>query len=128
MINFNSSIVAPFSIKEPTTIKSAPAAAIFFACDGRVIPPPTISGMSKISETCLTTEVDAWLTAPLPHSKKINLCQSIPRIDNFASYNYQWVFTNTIAWAKTFGVHQIEALAGIEAIEQFGEYFGACHH
>ena len=42
-----------------------------------------------------------------------------------SSYNYQWVFTNTVNWAKTFGVHDIEVLAGIEAIEQFGEYFGA---
>ena len=42
-----------------------------------------------------------------------------------SSYNYQWVFTNTVNWAKTFGVHDIEVLAGVEAIEQFGEYFGA---
>jgi len=42
-----------------------------------------------------------------------------------SGYNYQWVFTNTVNWSKTFGIHEVEVLAGIEAIEQFGEYFGA---
>ncbi len=42
------------------------------------------------------------------------------------NYNYQWVWTNTLNYSKTFNdVHVFNANIGIEAIEQFGEYFNA---
>lgn len=47
---------------------------------------------------------------------------------SFASnnYNYQWVWTNTLNYTKTFNeVHNFSANVGIEAIEEFGEFFNA---
>ena len=41
------------------------------------------------------------------------------------SWGYEWVFTNTLSWAKTFGDHEVSAYAGVEAIEGFAEFFGA---
>ena len=42
------------------------------------------------------------------------------------SWGYEWTFTNTLSWAKVINdVHDISALAGVEAIEGFSEYFGA---
>ena len=42
------------------------------------------------------------------------------------SYDYQWVWSNTLNYSKTFNtVHVINANIGIEAIEKFGEFFGA---
>jgi TonB-linked SusC/RagA family outer membrane protein len=41
-------------------------------------------------------------------------------------YSYQWVFSNTLNYNKTFGtVHNFNANIGIEAINEFGEFFGA---
>ncbi len=41
-------------------------------------------------------------------------------------YDYQWVWSNTLNYSKTFNnVHYFNANIGIEAIEQFGEFFGA---
>lgn len=41
-------------------------------------------------------------------------------------WEYQWTWTNTLSWEQTFNdVHQIKAYLGVEAIEGFGEYFGA---
>jgi TonB-linked SusC/RagA family outer membrane protein len=34
----------------------------------------------------------------------------------FSGYNFQWVFTNTAAYEKKFGVHSVKGLAGIEAL------------
>ena len=42
-----------------------------------------------------------------------------------SSWGYEWVFTNTLSWDKEFGAHEVSALAGVEAIERFTEYFGA---
>ena len=40
--------------------------------------------------------------------------------------SYQWNFTNTIAYKETFNdIHNVEALVGVEALEAFGEIFGA---
>lgn len=42
------------------------------------------------------------------------------------SYSYQWVWSNTLNFNKTFNsVHQVNANIGIEAIEAFGEFFDA---
>lgn len=42
------------------------------------------------------------------------------------SYDYQWVWTNTLNYSKTWNnVHQFNANIGIEAIEAFGEFFAA---
>jgi len=41
-------------------------------------------------------------------------------------YSYQWVWTNTISYTKTFNeVHAFDAYLGIESIKEFGEVFGA---
>ncbi|WP_158856660.1 SusC/RagA family TonB-linked outer membrane protein [Lunatibacter salilacus] len=41
-------------------------------------------------------------------------------------YSYQWVWTNTISYNKTFDdVHTVDAYLGVEAIKEFGEIFGA---
>jgi TonB-dependent starch-binding outer membrane protein SusC len=41
-------------------------------------------------------------------------------------YFYQWVWTNTLSYSKTFkGVHKVDAFVGTEAIRQYQEFFGA---
>jgi len=40
--------------------------------------------------------------------------------------SYQWNFTNTLSYSETFNdIHNVEALVGVEAVEAFGEEFGA---
>ncbi|EON77131.1 TonB-dependent receptor [Lunatimonas lonarensis] len=40
-------------------------------------------------------------------------------------YTYQWVWTNTVSYSKTFdNVHNFDAYVGLEAIKEFGEIFG----
>ena len=40
-------------------------------------------------------------------------------------YSYQWVWTNTLSYSKSFGVnHKVDAYIGMEAIREFGETFG----
>ena len=42
------------------------------------------------------------------------------------SWEYQWTWTNTLAWEQTYNeAHKIKAYVGVEAIEGFGEFFGA---
>lgn len=42
------------------------------------------------------------------------------------AYQYQWVWTNVLTYDKTFNdIHKVNAYVGVEAIEQFGEEFGA---
>jgi len=42
------------------------------------------------------------------------------------SYDYEWTWSNTVSYKKDFGTeHTFSALAGVEAIEGFGESFGA---
>jgi len=42
------------------------------------------------------------------------------------SWEYQWTWTNTFSWEKTINdIHKLKAYVGVEAIEGFGEYFGA---
>lgn len=41
-------------------------------------------------------------------------------------YSLQWVWTNTLSWTKTFNEsHKFDAYVGTEAIQEFGEIFGA---
>ncbi|SOD82450.1 SusC/RagA family TonB-linked outer membrane protein [Spirosoma fluviale] len=41
-------------------------------------------------------------------------------------YFYQWVWTNTLNYSKTFkNVHKVDAFVGTEAIRQYQEFFGA---
>lgn len=41
-------------------------------------------------------------------------------------YNYQWVWTNTLSYSRTFNtVHKIDAFVGTEAIRQYTEFFEA---
>lgn len=45
------------------------------------------------------------------------------------NYNYQWVWSNTLNYSRTFNdIHKFNANVGIEAIEQFGEFFGAARN
>lgn len=47
-------------------------------------------------------------------------------LNDQSRYNYQWVWTNTLNYAKTFGgAHKVEAFVGTEAIKQYQEYFDA---
>ncbi|MCC5935821.1 MAG: TonB-dependent receptor [Lunatimonas sp.] len=40
-------------------------------------------------------------------------------------YTYQWVWSNTVSYSKTFNdVHNFDAYVGLEAIKEFGEIFG----
>lgn len=40
-------------------------------------------------------------------------------------YTYQWVWSNTVTYSKTFNdVHNFNVFAGIEAIQEYGELFG----
>jgi TonB-linked SusC/RagA family outer membrane protein len=42
------------------------------------------------------------------------------------SWGYQWTWTNTLSWEQTYSdVHNLKAYVGLEAIEGFGEFFGA---
>ncbi|WBL24326.1 SusC/RagA family TonB-linked outer membrane protein [Zunongwangia sp. HGR-M22] len=41
------------------------------------------------------------------------------------SYNYQFTFTNTINYTRSFGDHNLDVLAGQEAIEYYQENFSA---
>lgn len=41
------------------------------------------------------------------------------------SYNYQFTFTNTINYARSFGDHNLDVLVGQEAIEYYQENFSA---
>jgi len=42
------------------------------------------------------------------------------------SWDYEWTWTNTLSWAKVLNdIHDVSAYVGVEAIEGFGEYFGA---
>lgn len=41
------------------------------------------------------------------------------------SYSYQWVWTNTVSYTKTFNdVHAFDAYLGLESIKEFGEILG----
>ena len=41
-------------------------------------------------------------------------------------WDYEWTWTNTLSWAKVLNdIHDVSAYVGVEAIEGFGEYFGA---
>lgn len=42
------------------------------------------------------------------------------------AWEYEWTWTNTLSWKKVVNeVHNLSAYLGVEAIEGFGEYFGA---
>lgn len=42
------------------------------------------------------------------------------------AWGYEWTWTNTLSWKKMIDeAHEISAYIGVEAIEGFGEYFGA---
>lgn len=60
---------------------------------------------------------------PQPEYVEGNFINSSSASNN---YNYQWVWSNTLNYNKTFNdVHVFNANIGIEAIEQFGEFFNA---
>lgn len=60
---------------------------------------------------------------PQPEYVEGNFINSSSASNN---YNYQWVWTNTLNYSKTFNeVHNFSANVGIEAIEEFGEFFNA---
>ncbi|PHN05283.1 SusC/RagA family TonB-linked outer membrane protein [Flavilitoribacter nigricans] len=60
---------------------------------------------------------------PQPEYVEGNFINSSSATNN---YSYQWVWSNTLNYSHTFNdVHQLNANIGVEAIEQFGEFFSA---
>ena len=60
---------------------------------------------------------------PQPEYVEGNFINSSSRA---TSYQYDWTWTNTLSWEDTFNdIHEISAYVGVEAIEGYGEYFGA---
>jgi TonB-dependent starch-binding outer membrane protein SusC len=42
-----------------------------------------------------------------------------------SNYGYNWVWSNTLNYEKAFNIHQIHIMGGIEAIENYHEFFNA---
>ena len=63
------------------------------------------------------------LGRPQPEYVEGNFINSSSATNN---YEYQWVWNNVLTYTKTFNeVHDFEAYVGVEAIQNFGETFGA---
>ncbi|TFG77484.1 MAG: SusC/RagA family TonB-linked outer membrane protein, partial [Flavobacteriales bacterium] len=63
------------------------------------------------------------LGRPQPEYVEGNFINSSTARNN---YEYQWVWNNVLTYTKTFNeVHNFEAYVGVEAIQNFGEAFGA---
>ncbi len=64
-----------------------------------------------------------YLGRPQPEYVEGNFINSSTATNN---YEYQWVWNNVLTYTKTFNeVHDFEAYVGVEAIQNFGEEFGA---
>lgn len=56
---------------------------------------------------------------------EINTSQTLSTLTNTNSQRFNWVFTNTLNYIKSFGLHDINALIGMEALRNRYEYFDA---
>ena len=71
----------------------------------------------------LTTNQRKDINRPQPEYVEGNF---INNQTSSTSWDYEWTWTNTLSWAKVLNdIHDISAYVGVEAIEGFGEYFGA---
>ena len=71
----------------------------------------------------LTTNQRKDIGRPQPEYVEGNFINSQ---QSSTSWDYEWTWTNTLSWAKVLNdVHDLSAYVGVEAIEGFGEYFGA---
>ena len=71
----------------------------------------------------LTTNQRKDIGRPQPEYVEGNFINSQ---SSATSWDYEWTWTNTLSWAKVLNdVHDVSAYVGVEAIEGFGEYFGA---
>jgi len=71
----------------------------------------------------LTTNQVKDIGRPQPEYVEGNFINSQTSATN---WDYEWTWTNTLSWAKVLNdVHDVSAYVGVEAIEGFGEYFGA---
>ena len=71
----------------------------------------------------LTTNQRKDINRPQPEYVEGNF---INNQTSSTSWDYEWTWTNTLSWAKVLNdIHDVSAYVGVEAIEGFGEYFGA---
>ena len=60
-----------------------------------------------------------------PKYDEINASEKLSGLSNRNAWNFNWVFTNTLNYTKTFGDHTINALLGMESLRNRYEYFTA---
>lgn len=60
-----------------------------------------------------------------PKYDEINASQELSSLSNQNAWNFNWVFTNTLNYNKTFGNHSFNVLLGIESLRNRYEYFSA---
>lgn len=60
-----------------------------------------------------------------PKYDEINASSALSSLSNNNSWNFNWVFTNTINYNKTIEKHSFNLLAGIESMRNRYEYFSA---
>lgn len=60
-----------------------------------------------------------------PKYTELNIQQPLSTLNTRNQWNFNWVFTNTLNYLKTFEKHTIAALLGIETTRNQQEYFSA---
>ena len=60
-----------------------------------------------------------------PKYDELNASEKLSSLSNRNAWNFNWVFTNTLTYNKTFGDHTINALLGMESLRNRYEYFTA---
>lgn len=61
----------------------------------------------------------------VPKYDELNASEKLSSLSNRNAWNFNWVFTNTLTYNKTFGDHTINALLGMESLRNRYEYFTA---
>ncbi len=56
---------------------------------------------------------------------EMNTQQPLSKVTNDNSWDFNWVFSNTLNYLKSFGDHNLGAMLGVEANSQTHEYFSA---
>ena len=57
--------------------------------------------------------------------QEINVMNAISSLTNRNAWNFNWVFTNTLTFNRTFDKHSLNVLAGMESLRNRYEYFTA---
>lgn len=60
-----------------------------------------------------------------PKYDEINASNKLSGLSTSNSWDFNWVFTNTLNYAKTIDVHSFNVLLGIESLRNHYEYFSA---